>query len=283
MGARVNGLIARVLVAVMGAALCSAAAANPYQDCAGPLRQLDGAAAIRCLQPLAEAGDPQAEKLLGVVYGTVNDPIYDPEKSAIWVRRAAEHGDLEAQGWVGGLYEDGKGVPKDLAEAVRWYRIAADRGDQRAQFELGRMYFKGIGTPRDVGQAISWERKAADQAGPLRMMAEVSIAGIYLVGDGVPQDYAEAARWFRRAGEHGNPSAYLSLAAMDEKGLGGPPDPFEAYVGYSIGLAWLQNLHYPAQVTDRIVRHRDDVAAKLTAAQKAKADRFVREHKGWAQ
>jgi hypothetical protein len=280
MGSHLNGPIARVLIGLMCAALCGAAGAKTLQDCDGVMRKLDSAAAIQCLQPLAQAGDPQAEWLLGEQYGIVNASTHDADKSAFWLKKAAEHGEIDAQVALAYLYRQGDGVPKDLAEAMKWFRAAADRGDPNAQVNVGLMYFKGWGTPKDVGQAIIWERKAADRGGqPFAMEAELSIAETYLKGDGVPRDYPEAARWFRRAAEHGDPSAYLTLAQMDEKGLGGPPDLLEAYVGYVIALAWLRDQHSPDQVTGLVARHRDDVAAKLTDAQKTKADRLVREYK----
>lgn len=129
-----------------------------------------------------------------------------------------------------------------------------------------------------MNQALAWEHKATEQGGPFALTAEESIAGIYLKGDGVPQDYAEAARWLRRAGEHGSPTSYLTLAQLDEKGLGGPPDPFEAYVGYSIALTWLKGQQGPTNLTEAVAKHRGDVAAKLTPTQISRADEIVRKH-----
>lgn len=264
---------------MIGADLFGTAAAATLKDCEDASRAGDSAAAIQCLQPLAQTGNSHAEMLLGVQYGVVNKPTYDAEKSAFWTKKAAEQGDVEAQLMAGFMYRKGEGVPRDLAESMKWFRNAADRGDEDAQFQLGVIYFKGWGTPKDVEQAISWLRKAADHGGPLALSAEEDIAGVYLKGDGVPPDYAEAVRWFRRAAEHESPTAYLTLAQLDEKGLGGPPDPVEAYVAYSIALAWLQDQHAPANVTGLVVKHRDGVAAKLTAAQKMKADFLVHESK----
>jgi TPR repeat protein len=269
------GLVICVALAILPG-ICSA---DPVDHCPNSLDHGDEVAAIKCLQALADAGNRRAEMLLGAVYGTANLQSYDAARSAYWTRKAAEHGEISAQVMIAYLYREGKGVPKDPAEAMKWYRTAADSGDQLAQFNLGLMYFRGWGTRRDVVQALDWERKAADQHGPVTATAEASIAGIYLKGDGVPRDYAEAARWFRRAAEHGSPGAYFSLAQMDEKGLAGSPDPSEAYVGYSIALAWLQDQHSPAQLIGSVAQDRDDVAAKLTAAQKLKADRVVRDYR----
>ena len=41
------------------------------------------------------------------------------------LRARAEAGDAEAQFILGGMYVTGVGVPQDTAEAVAWYRRAA--------------------------------------------------------------------------------------------------------------------------------------------------------------
>lgn len=234
------GLIALLAIPAAFVAVTAAfrvGAAEPIDHCADALNHGDDVGAIKCLQPFADAGNAKAEMLLGTVYATVNLPSHDPEKSAYWTRKAAEQGDIDAQVRAGYLFRQGEGVPKDLAESVRWFRAAAVRGNQYAEIQLALMYFKGWGTPRDAGQALAWERKAAEQGGPLVLTAEESIAGIYLKGDGVPQDYAEAARWLRKAAEHGSPNSYLTLAQLDEKGLGGPPDPSIVTARTATGVA----------------------------------------------
>jgi hypothetical protein len=256
----------------------SSGQADPFQHCVALLKNEEQAAAISCLQPLAEAGDVRAEAELGIEYSVANEPAYDPDKSAIWLKKAAEHGSADAQFQLGGLYADGKGVPKDLSEAMRWRRKAADGGLQLAQIDLALMYVKGLGGPKDAVQAISWLRKAADQGGPWGMTAEQYIGDIYLRGDGVAQDYAEAASWLRKAAQHGSARAYLTLAQLDEKGLGGPADPYQAYVEYSIALTWLHSTGVSGPLPEAVATRRADVAAKLTAVQKTQADRFARDH-----
>ena len=276
-----NRPIAGLLLSALSAALISpAAAAGTMKDCSGVLRSPDNGAAIECLQPYADAGDAHAEMLLGTVYGTVNLPTYDAEKSAFWTRKAAEGGDIDAQVMLGHLYRQGQGVPKDLTEALRWFRTAADRGNQDAEVELSTMYLKGWGTPKDAAQAVIWARKAAGQQGPMTVWAEQALADFYFKGEGVPRDQAEAVRWFRKAASHGSPTAYLYLAQLDEIGPEGAPNLYEAYVGYSISLAWLQSQGVSAKVTDFVAKHRDGVAAGLSPEEKAKADGVVRERQG---
>ena len=53
------------------------------------------------------------------------------------LRASAEAGDAEAQFILGGMYVTGVGVPQDTAEAVAWYRRAAvaarGRGTRRTR------------------------------------------------------------------------------------------------------------------------------------------------------
>jgi len=62
-------------------------------------------------------------------------------------KKKAEAGDAEAQCVLGVMYANGKGVLKDDEEAVKWYRKAAVQGNAKAQFNLGIAYENGLGVP----------------------------------------------------------------------------------------------------------------------------------------
>ena len=75
---------------------------------------------------------------------------------AVW-RPLAEAGNAEAQTLLGAMYWSGEGVPRDHKEAAKWYLRAADKGYARAQNDIGFMYGFGEGTPpRDDVQAYKW-------------------------------------------------------------------------------------------------------------------------------
>ena len=65
------------------------------------------------------------------------------------IRVRANAGNADAQSVLGYAYHDGQGVPQDDAQAVAWYRKAADQGVASAQFNLGIMYAHGHGVPQD--------------------------------------------------------------------------------------------------------------------------------------
>ena len=108
------------------------------------------------------------------------------------LRASAEAGDPEAQFILGGLYLTGVGVPPDAAEAVAWYRRAAEQGHARAQYNLGAMYAEGRGVPQDAAEVVAWYRRAAEQGDAT---AQSNLGAMYAEGRGVPQDAAEAHMW----------------------------------------------------------------------------------------
>ena len=108
------------------------------------------------------------------------------------LRVSAEAGDAEAQFILGGMYVTGRGGPQDDAEAVAWYRRAAEQGHARAQYNLGAMYDQGRGGPQDDAEAVAWYRRAAEQG---HARAQYNLGGMCREGRGVPQDDVEAHMW----------------------------------------------------------------------------------------
>jgi len=216
----------------------------------------DYATALREFRTLAEQGVAEAQFKLGGMY----------EKGQRRFRRLPERRRLApASGRVRSL----GGVPQDYAEAARWYRKAAEQGDARAQKDLGHMYFDGRGVPQDYAEAARWYRKAAEQ-GDAR--AQYSLGAMYNMGQGVLRDYAEAARWYRKAAEQGDTNSQYNLGFMYRKGRGVPQDYVRAYAWYDLAASSFP----PGKGFDRAVKYRDLVAAKMTPAQIAEAQKLAR-------
>lgn len=116
----------------------------------------------------------------------------------------AKAGNPQAQFALGQLYDLGRGVPRDDREAIRWYRMAAEQGYVRAETALGLHYARGRGVPQDMSQAIAWWRKGAEQGSPT---AQYYLAEAYRYGTGVPQDLEAAQRWYWRADASGHVGA----------------------------------------------------------------------------
>jgi uncharacterized protein len=93
---------------------------------------------------------------------------------------------------------------------------------------------------------------------------------MYANGRGVRQSYTIAAIWLRKAADQGHGTAQRDLGLMYANGQGVPQDYVYAHM-------WL-NLS-AAGGTDPTTKDRDLVAAKMTPAQIAEAQKLAREWK----
>jgi hypothetical protein len=112
-------------------------------------------------------------------------------------------------------------------------------------------------------------RKDADQGDA---DAQTALGEAYDKGRGAPQDDAQAAAWWRKAAEQGNASAQNNLGEAYEHGRSVPQDYVRALVWFSLAVSGA-----PASDRDKMVKNRDDVAAKMTPAQIAEAQLTARE------
>jgi uncharacterized protein len=228
------------------AAMCGAAAAGPLEDGQAADQRGDYATAMRLLRPLADQGHAEAKACLGTTYYHLGARYFssigvpqDFAKAAAWFRKAADLGDVDAQRDLAGLYVSGIDVPQDLGETFQLYREAAEQGDSSSLVSLEVMCGNGQSTARDNAQTAIWWRKF-DERGDF--IAQYHLGEIYERGQGVLEDYVQSHVWF-------------NLAAA------------QSPVG---GFSFL-HLPYAAQ-------RRDELAAKMTPAQIAEAQRMAR---GW--
>jgi uncharacterized protein len=115
--------------------------------------------------------------------------------------------------------------------------------------------------------ALRLTRPLAEQG---RSSAQVLLGHMYLNGQGVPKDYAATASWWRKAAEQGEASAQHNLGLMYANGQGVPQDYVIAHMWFSLAAA--------SGDTDAAT-NRDKVAARMTPAQVAEAQKLAREWK----
>ncbi|NVD98764.1 sel1 repeat family protein [Massilia sp. BJB1822] len=120
--------------------------------------------ALREIEPLAKAGNTDAEHLLGLMYYMGRGVPQDYKQALSWHRRAAQKGKADAQYVVGAMYYTGNAVIQDHKQAVVWFRKAAEQGHADAQQVLGLMYRYHIGgMPQDnVIAYMLWNLAAAN-------------------------------------------------------------------------------------------------------------------------
>jgi TPR repeat protein len=102
--------------------------------------------------------------------------------------------------------------------------------------------------------------------------AQSGLGYMYHNGYGVARDYERALYWYRRAAEQGYALAQFSLGFHYERGLGIQRDLVQAYVWYS-----LAEDRTGGALRDLMVDNRERVAANLTLAQIAEAERLASE------
>jgi TPR repeat protein len=187
----------------------------------------------------------------------------------LW-RPLANQGNAIAQAQLGIMYLNGQVVPQDYGQAVAWLRKAAAQGNADAQSGLGVMYTFGRGVPQDNTRAVAWLRKAAEQG---NAEGEGRLGEMYVNGQGVPQDYVQAHMWLRKGAEQGNNLAQNSLGFLYETGRGVPQDFVQAHMWYNLAASNAQD----TLGSETSSQMRDLVAAKMTPAQIAEAQKMARE------
>lgn len=124
----------------------------------------------------------------------------------------------------------------------------------------------------DHETALRLIRPLADQ-GDTR--AQYNLGVMYELGKGPPLDYAEAVKWYRRAAEQGHPTAQYNLGCMCAEGRGVPQDQVHALKWFILAVAGFTESD--RKKLKSTVNNRNVIAAKLTPAQIAEAERLARE------
>lgn len=128
------------------------------------------------LRPLADAGDPRAQYIMGVMALNGLAGEAQPNEGAAWLMLAAEQNYVEAQVELARLYKIGEGVEQDLSKMVHWYRRAAEQGHVGAQLFVADAYAYGQGIETDLVEAYMWYDVAMRYWGDLAVHARDVIA-----------------------------------------------------------------------------------------------------------
>ena len=137
----------------------------------------------------------------------------DYEKAFQIFEPLATAGDAEAQHNLAILYRSGHGVEKDLGKSRQWFLRAAEQGIAAAQYNLGYMYDLGEGVEQSDRYAFLWYRKAAEQGHP---QAQANLGVMYANGSGVAQDLKLAYVWFNLAAAQGYVAAFRNKQMLAE-------------------------------------------------------------------
>ncbi len=173
----------------------------------------DYSQARQLLQPLAQAGNPEAQYLLGHLLdlGLGGDP--EPRQALQWWLEAASRNHPMATYRAGLAYLQGRGVDPDSQQAFQWLERAALYGVHAAETAIGKALIANSKGPGHVAEGLLWLSCAAE--GGDREAAE--LAGIFYAkgSDETLPDGVKAVRFLRLAEKLGSPLATQVLAELN--------------------------------------------------------------------
>jgi TPR repeat protein len=154
----------KLTIAILVAFAVHGGALAGFTEGANAYNARNYALALKEVTPLARAGDPDAEHLLGLMYYMGRGVPRDYKQAFAWHYKAAQQGKADAQYVVGAMYYMGNAVPQDEKLAAQWFHKAAEQGHPDAQYALGLMYRNHVaGVPQDVVIAyMLWNLAAAN-------------------------------------------------------------------------------------------------------------------------
>lgn len=150
-----------ILLAVCLSTLAAFAPAAAFADEQRP--RVTYGEALQWYFDAAQAGNAQAQFLLGLKYETGTDVARDFAEAANWYEKAARQGYLEAQFKLATFLERGRGREADPAAAAQWYERAARAGFAPAQYNLGVLRLNAASNEVERIDGLVWLIRARDQ------------------------------------------------------------------------------------------------------------------------
>ncbi|PWQ94318.1 tetratricopeptide repeat protein [Leucothrix pacifica] len=121
-----------IAISLLSAVLCQGSAFADVEKGRQLMEQSRFQEAMTEFLPAAQAGNADAEELIGVMYAMGLGVERDDRRAFEWYLRASMKAHPGAQSGVGWYYEVGRGVAKDLVRAYMWYVLSAIGGDPDA-------------------------------------------------------------------------------------------------------------------------------------------------------
>lgn len=209
----------------------------------------DYATALKLISPWADAGDPNAQNFLGVLYNYGHGVQENDVEAVSWFQKSAEQGFAKGQTSLAVMHlYGGVGVPHNAEEGLYWLKRAAAQGFPQAEYMLGLHQSQTAETTGDRIEAGRLINSAADQGyvpaiaqpgpseglqnRPMKMGALLDAAekgsaeamyylgNIHFYGNGVPRNVRTAVQWYEKAITAGSDQAAIRLGQMYISGQG---------------------------------------------------------------
>ncbi len=178
------------------------------------------------VQPLAKAGHPQAEFILGTMNQNGWGMPQNYPQALSWYSLAGSHGSADGAYNAGVLTLNGRGTLPSATEAMKFFEMAARLDHAPALHNLGVLYAGGHGIDADAVKSFEYYVKASQLGHP----GSIYQVGRYFVaGHGTSQDFTKARQWFEAAATYHLPQAQYELALLHLDGRGGEENKIEAF------------------------------------------------------
>lgn len=187
-------------------------------DKEAPLEERDAATAE--LEQMANADDPHAQYIMGLLYRDGGLLVPDTEKACRWLELSARELP-DAQYALGKLYLSDDLDVHEPAKGIYWLKRATETGHEYAAYRLGREYLSGEHVQKDAMKATACFHQAAEQGNPY---AQYLLGKLSLIGKGVPEDKDTARYWFSMAEQNGHVYAGFFLDRMERQEELPPPN-----------------------------------------------------------
>lgn len=155
----------------------------------------------------AEAGDPAAQRSLGLTKLDVARQLVQEKRSSLEISRAyseavnlltsaSENGDASAQATLGSLYRDGEGVLQDYSRALRLFESAHFQGEVLATHGLATLYLNGWGVEKNEERALDKFIEVAKSQCLIMAGLCYNVGTMYEIGMGTERNNVFAYAWY---------------------------------------------------------------------------------------
>ena len=174
--------------------------------------------AVAGMKEIAEAGDVNAQYLMGKLWR--DGPLLTPDSvnARYWFTLAAEQGHAPAQYALGKLLLSNDMEVRDPEQGIRWLERSAEQGNPHAHYRLGKEYLKGEVVEKDTHLGMNYIYTAALDG---HAYAQYLLGKLLLQGQIMKQDREEGFRWLEKAAEQGH--AYAQFF-VDRQSKQTPPN-----------------------------------------------------------
>lgn len=167
--------------------------------------------AVKYFQPIAQAGNGDAECILAHFYEEGLGVPQNTQKAATLFKLAKRHGCANGEYAIGRTYLYGLGTAEDDNKAFKWLSQAALDGNEHAVNDLGTMYANGKGVERNDKKAVELYLQAEKIGCPF---AKLTLAERYRTGRGLKKNTQKAKTLFEELAKQGNTIAAEKLKLL---------------------------------------------------------------------